>query len=169
LFNGKDLDGWQQVGPGSFWHAREKIADATIRVGFKFTAKESDSGVFIRIRTESGVLAGALGRVYLACKSGVPYYFLARSGSLGTCHEAGLLWEEGVKMPATAMSTSGFRHGPQEIVRKGMRFCLWIDQVQMCDQDLSVDHDLRELGALVMLIGENLPRDGGDLVFRVNL
>jgi hypothetical protein len=26
-------------------------------------------------------------------------------------------------MPATAMSTSGFRHGPQEIVREGMRFC----------------------------------------------
>jgi hypothetical protein len=65
LFNGKDLDGWQQVGPGSFvvkdgmmkteggmgmlWYAREKIAHATIRVVFKLTSKESDSGVFIRI------------------------------------------------------------------------------------------------------------------------
>ena len=65
LFNGKNLDGWQQVGPGSFvvkdgmmkteggmgmlWYAREKIAHATIRVVFKLTAKESDSGVFIRI------------------------------------------------------------------------------------------------------------------------
>jgi hypothetical protein len=65
LFNGRDLDGWQQVGPGSFvvkdgimktdggmgmlWYTREKIADATIRVVFKLTAKESDSGVFIRI------------------------------------------------------------------------------------------------------------------------
>jgi hypothetical protein len=65
LFNGKDLDGWQQVGPGSFvikdgmmkteggmgmlWYTREKIAHATIRVVFKLTAKESDSGVFIRI------------------------------------------------------------------------------------------------------------------------
>jgi glucosamine--fructose-6-phosphate aminotransferase (isomerizing) len=96
--------------------------------------------------------------------SGAPYYFLARGGSLGTCHEARLLWEEGVKMPATAMSTSGFRHGPQEIVREGMRFCLWIDQDQMRDQDLSVAHDLRELGASVMLIGENLPRDAADLV-----
>src|SRR5260221_3703347 len=46
--------------------------------------------------------------------TGAPYYFLARGGSLGTCHEARLLWEEGVKMPATAMSTSAFRHGPQE-------------------------------------------------------
>jgi len=65
LFNGKDLDGWQQIGPGSFvvkdgmmkteggmgmlLYAREKIAHATIRVVFKLMAKESDSGVFIRI------------------------------------------------------------------------------------------------------------------------
>jgi len=65
LFNGKNLDGWEQVGPGSFvvkngmmkteggmgmlWYTREKIAHATIRVVFKLTAKESDSGVFIRI------------------------------------------------------------------------------------------------------------------------
>jgi hypothetical protein len=65
LFNGKDLDRWQQVGPGSFvvkdgimkteggmgmlWYTREKIGDATIRVVFKLTSKESDSGVFIRI------------------------------------------------------------------------------------------------------------------------
>jgi glutamine---fructose-6-phosphate transaminase (isomerizing) len=96
--------------------------------------------------------------------SGKTYYFLARGSSLGTCHEARLLWEEGVKMPATAMSTSSFRHGPQEIVGEGLRVCLWIDQAQMRDQDLSVAHDLRELGASVMLIGENLPPDGGDLV-----
>ena len=65
LFNGKNLDGWQQVGPGSFvvkdgmmkteggmgmlWYTKEKIAHATIRVVFKLMAKESDSGVFIRI------------------------------------------------------------------------------------------------------------------------
>ena len=97
-------------------------------------------------------------------KTGTPYYFLARGGSLGTCNEARLLWEEGVKMPATAMSTSGFRHGPQEIVREGMRFCLWIDQALMREQDLSVAHDLRELGASVMLVGEKIPQNAGDLV-----
>ena len=93
-----------------------------------------------------------------------PYYFLARGGSLGSCLEGRLLWEEGVKMPATAMSTSAFRHGPQEIVRPGVRFCMWIDQSRMRDQDLSVARDLRELGASVMLIGEKLPPDAGDLV-----
>lgn len=95
---------------------------------------------------------------------GEPYYFLARGASLGTCHEARLLWEEGVKAPATAMSTSSFRHGPQEIVRPGMRFCIWIDQMHMRDQDLSVAHDLRELGASVMVIGEKVSHDDGDLV-----
>jgi glucosamine--fructose-6-phosphate aminotransferase (isomerizing) len=97
-------------------------------------------------------------------EAGEPYYFLARGASLGSCHEARLLWEEGVKSPATAMSTSSFRHGPQEIVRPGMRVCLWIDQSQMRDQDLSVAHDLRKLGASVMIIGERISPDDGDLV-----
>jgi glutamine---fructose-6-phosphate transaminase (isomerizing) len=97
-------------------------------------------------------------------KTETPYYFLARGGSLGTCNEARLLWEEGVKMPATALSTSSFRHGPQEIVRDDMRFCLWIDQTLMREQDFSVARDLRELGASVMLIGENIPPDTADLV-----
>lgn len=92
------------------------------------------------------------------------YYFLARGGSFGTCHQARLMWEEAAKMPATSMSTSGFRHGPQEIVNKGMRFCLWIDQQLMRDADLAVARDLRELGASVMLIGERLPSDAADLV-----
>jgi glutamine---fructose-6-phosphate transaminase (isomerizing) len=92
------------------------------------------------------------------------YYFLARGGSFGTCHEARLLWEEAAKMPATSMSTSGFRHGPQEIVTEGMRFCLWIDQQLMREADLAVARDLRELGASVMVIGEGLPSDAADLV-----
>ena len=65
LFNGKNLDGWEHVGPGSMvvedgmmkteggmgllWYSREKVGDATVRVMFKLTGKESDSGVFIRI------------------------------------------------------------------------------------------------------------------------
>ena len=65
LFNGKNLDGWKHVGPGSMvveegmmkteggmgllWYSREKVGNATLRVVFKLTGKESDSGVFIRI------------------------------------------------------------------------------------------------------------------------
>ena len=94
-------------------------------------------------------------------------YFLARGASLGSAYEARLMWEEGVKAPATAMGTGGFRHGPQEIVGKGVRFGLWIDGAHMREQDLAVARDLRELGASVMLIGQRLPEDAGDLVFQL--
>ena len=68
LFNGKDLRGWQQVGPGSFivdhglmhtqggmgmlWYSAEKFSNVTIRVVFKLTGVEPDSGLFIRIPIE---------------------------------------------------------------------------------------------------------------------
>jgi glutamine---fructose-6-phosphate transaminase (isomerizing) len=92
-------------------------------------------------------------------------YFLARGASLASCHEARLLWEEAAKAPATAMSTGGFRHGPQEIVYPGLRFCLWLDQHLLRAEDLEVAEDLRKLGAAVMLIGEGLSDGDGDLVF----
>jgi len=65
LFNGKDLSGWEHVGPGSFvvedgmlktrggmgllWYTREQIQRATVRVVFRLMGKEADSGLFIRI------------------------------------------------------------------------------------------------------------------------
>src|SRR5262249_40662896 len=55
-------------------------------------------------------------------RSHKPTYFLARGGSLGSCNETRLLWEEGTKSPATAMGTGGFRHGPQEMATSETRF-----------------------------------------------
>jgi len=65
LFNGRDLSGWQQAGPGDFvvedgmlktvggmgllWYTPAKIGDATIRVVYKMSHPQDDSGVFIRI------------------------------------------------------------------------------------------------------------------------
>ena len=94
-------------------------------------------------------------------------YFLARGSSLGSAYEARLMWEEGVKTPATAMGTGSFRHGPQEIITKEMRFGIWMDGAQMREQDLALARDLRKLGARVMLIGQNLPEDAGDLAFQL--
>ena len=94
-------------------------------------------------------------------------YFLARGCSTGSCQEARLLWEEGVKSPATAMNTGSFRHGPQEMVAAGARFGIWIDAERMRGQDLAVARDLRKLGAAVMLIGQDIPQDAGDLVFQL--
>jgi glutamine---fructose-6-phosphate transaminase (isomerizing) len=95
------------------------------------------------------------------------YYFLARGPSLGSCNEARLMWEEGVKSPATAMGTGSFRHGPQEMVASDMRFGIWIDARHMREQDLAVARDLKRLGASVMLIGQHLPADAGALVFQL--
>jgi glutamine---fructose-6-phosphate transaminase (isomerizing) len=94
-------------------------------------------------------------------------YFLARGSSLGNAHEARLMWEEGVKSPATAMGTGSFRHGPQEIVGRDVRFGMWIDGTKMREQDLAVACDLRKLGARVMLIGQRLPGDAGDLLLQI--
>src|SRR5882762_107975 len=94
-------------------------------------------------------------------------YFLARGSSLGSAYEARLMWEEGVKSPATAMGAASFRHGPQEIVGKDVRFGLWIDAAKMRDQDLALARDLRKLGGNVMLIGQRLPNDAADLVFNL--
>jgi len=94
---------------------------------------------------------------------GANYCFLARGASLASSYAAQLLWEEGVKVPAIAMGTDSFRHGPQEIVTAGMRFAIWIDE-RMRDADLAVARDLRRLGASVLLIGPGLPADAADLV-----
>jgi hypothetical protein len=65
LFNGRDLTGWEHVGPGRFvvedgllkteggmgllWYSREKIGNAVLRVVYRNADKGSNSGVFIRI------------------------------------------------------------------------------------------------------------------------
>ena len=65
LFNGKDLNGWQMTGPGSFsvengmlqtsggmgllYYKEKPFANATLRVVFKTTGERDNSGVFIRL------------------------------------------------------------------------------------------------------------------------
>jgi hypothetical protein len=71
LFNGKNLDGWAvadaggkpaftvedgairtQPGNGILWYTREKIGNATVRVVYKMSRPEANSGIFIRIPAE---------------------------------------------------------------------------------------------------------------------
>lgn len=94
-------------------------------------------------------------------------YFLARGAGLASCHEARLLWEEASKKPATALTSGGFRHGAQEIVRDGFRAGIWIDANRMRRQDLDLAHDLRRLGARVLLIGQQLEESDADCVLRL--
>ncbi len=97
----------------------------------------------------------------------VPYYFLARRSSFASAQETRLVWEEGVKTPATAMGTGSFRHGPQEVITPQIRFCQWIDATYTRESDLAVARDLTWLGSPVMLIGQNLPEDVATLTFQL--
>lgn len=65
LFNGRDMDGWEHLGPGKFviedgalrtdggmgllWYTREKFGNCVIRVVYKTTHESSNAGVFVRI------------------------------------------------------------------------------------------------------------------------
>jgi hypothetical protein len=65
LFNGKDLDGWEHVGPGKMvvenglirteggmgllWYTKEKFGNCVLRVVYKTLGEHGNSGVFIRI------------------------------------------------------------------------------------------------------------------------
>jgi hypothetical protein len=65
LFNGKDLTGWEHVGPGKMvvengliktqggmgllWYTRQKFGNVVIRVVFKMRDANDNSGVYIRI------------------------------------------------------------------------------------------------------------------------
>jgi glucosamine--fructose-6-phosphate aminotransferase (isomerizing) len=85
-----------------------------------------------------------------------PYYFLARGASVSTCNEARLLWEEAAKSTATALTTSSFRHGPQEMVREGLRVAMWLDKNHLQHHDMKLAGDLGTLGAKVLLIGQQV-------------
>lgn len=65
LFNGRDLEGWEHVGPGSFsvddglltthggmgltWYTRRTVGDAVLHVVWRVRRPEDNSGVFVRI------------------------------------------------------------------------------------------------------------------------
>ena len=96
-----------------------------------------------------------------------PMYLLARGASFASANEARLLWEEAAKLPATALTSGNFRHGPQEVIRRGMRFAVWIEKEKSRNQDLAMAQDLKKLGAKVLVIGQDLPAGAGDLVLQV--
>lgn len=167
-------------------HAVSVRMYSALALAAALAASATVRATMIRPQANEGILEGALGSSLTASLLAVaneldlwrekleasdwiaadsPVYFLARGASRASCHEARLLWEEAAKAAATAMTTGGFRHGPQEIVGPGLRFCLWIDQHFLRAEDLELADDLRNLGARVMLIGEEIPEAAGDLVF----
>ncbi|HEY9230527.1 MAG TPA: DUF1080 domain-containing protein, partial [Blastocatellia bacterium] len=108
LFNGRDLEGWEHVGPGKFviedgvlrseggmgllWYTREKFGNCKIRVVYKTTSAASNSGVFVRIAARPTDEWFAVHHGYEAqiCDSQDEYhrtgaiYSLAKSASLAS-------------------------------------------------------------------------------------
>lgn len=97
----------------------------------------------------------------------LPTYFLARGGSLASCHEARLLWEEAAKTAATAMTTGGFRHGPQEMLLNSARIGLWLSPDILREQDLALARDLQRRKIPCMIIGRHLPDGCADLMLEI--
>ena len=71
--------------------------------------------------------------------------------------------EEARKSPASAMGTGEFRHGPQEMLREGLRIGMWLDGKRMRQEDLALVSDLRKLGAKVMVTGQGLSASMAEL------
>ena len=83
---------------------------------------------------------------------------------MASSYEARLLWLEVAKAASTSMTTSTFRHGPQEILAAGeARIALWLDPLRSTEQDLRLVHDLRKRHCALMLIGQNVPNDPREL------
>lgn len=93
-----------------------------------------------------------------------PTFFLARGCSMATSYEARLLWLEVAKATSTSMTTSTFRHGPQEILAAGdIRVVVWLDPERSRENDLRLIDDLRKRHSAVFVIGQRTRRDSRDL------
>lgn len=111
-----------------------------------------------RASLDSGPLADA--RVV----ADAPLVLLARGPGLAAAHEARQLFEEAAKLPATAHSTGAFRHGPNEMVRPGVRMVLWLAaEGRTRELDVALAADLRRAGAHVTIVGRDVPRGATDL------
>lgn len=94
--------------------------------------------------------SGWLGKAYSS-------YFLARGSSLSSAFESMLIWHEGAKESASAMTTGAFRHGPQEILINRINIGIWIDNQIAREYDFKLVNDISAQGIQLLTIGNNLP------------
>ena len=84
-----------------------------------------------------------------------PTFFLARACSMASSYEARLLWLEVAKATSTSMTTSTFRHGPQEILASGdIRVVIWLDPERSRENDLRLIGDLTKRHSAIFVIGQ---------------
>ena len=137
LFNGKNLDGWEHVGPGKMvveggmlrteggmgllWYTREKFGDCTIRVVYKATSKASNSGVFVRIadKPEDEWYAVHHGYEVQICDGADEY------------HRTGAIYS----MSKAALASKAGEWNTMEITLEGKRVRVRVNGVQVQDFD----------------------------------
>ncbi len=137
LFDGKNLDGWEHVGPGKMvveggmlrteggmgllWYTREKFGDCTIRIVYKATSKASNSGVFVRIadKPEDEWYAVHHGYEVQICDGADEY------------HRTGAIYS----MSRAALASKAGEWNTMEITLKGKTVRVQVNGVQVQDFD----------------------------------
>lgn len=84
---------------------------------------------------------------------GVPLYLLGRGPSLASVHAGALLLQEIAKMPAIAMSSAQFRHGPVEVVNDRFRAVVFGSQRATAALDAALAERLVQMEGNVRWIG----------------
>ena len=141
LFNGRDLDGWEHVGPGGFvvengllrteggmgllWYTRERFGDCVLRVVYKTTDPASNSGVFVRI-------ADRPRDEWFAVHHGYEVQILDRQDEY---HRTGAIYSLG-KSTSLPVSPTG-EWNVMEITLKGPRIVVHLNGRQVNDFDPS--------------------------------
>lgn len=84
---------------------------------------------------------------------GIPViHVIGRGPSTASVYESALLFNEAAKLPAVAVSTGTFRHGPVEIVDENFRAILFATHNKTRELDLMLAADLKHMGAKVNTI-----------------
>lgn len=82
-----------------------------------------------------------------------PLYLLGRGAALASAQAGALLMHEVSKMPAVAMSSAQFRHGPVETVDREFRAIVFGSQQATAELDLALAADLTRIGGAIRWIG----------------
>jgi len=143
LFNGKDLTGWKQAGPGShyvedgfikskggmgllYWTG-EKFGNCVIRVVFRMRDENSNSGVFIRIPsvpTEDNMMPVNTGyEVQIDNKPEL--------SNEDEYHYTGMLYS--LTKPLAKTGKPGPEWNTMEIYLDGLRTYVYLNGVKVCD------------------------------------
>ena len=142
LYNGKDLTGWKQVGPGSHyvenglikskggmgllvWEG-EKFQDCTIRVVFAMRDSNSNSGVFIRIPTMPTEEWMPVNKGYEVQIDNAP-----EKSNEDDYHYTGMLYS--LTKPLAKTGKPGPQWNTMEITLDGLRTIIFLNGVKVTD------------------------------------